>query len=133
MFCCGCPYEKNIHKYSFTPSQITLKYGSKNRPWVIGLNYPFSISMKVLGFAPAVVEKNAVLSRDIKDLHRHGSSFTWLIRIRRARLFGETGNLTCSRHLFTSVPIVKNNCLSVSFTSAKHVYSNHLLKEPCAP
>ena len=26
-FCCRCPYEK---KYSFTPSQSTLKYGSEN-------------------------------------------------------------------------------------------------------
>ena len=33
-FCCGCPYEKKIRNLVLLPSQITLKYGSENRPWV---------------------------------------------------------------------------------------------------
>ena len=37
-FCCECPYEKKKKKkFRFTPSQSTLKYGSKNRPWPKGL------------------------------------------------------------------------------------------------
>ena len=36
---------KKTHKNSFTPSQITLKYGSKNRPWFEGLNYASLISL----------------------------------------------------------------------------------------
>ena len=37
-FCCGCPYEeKKIKKFSVSPSQSTLKYGSENNPWRRGL------------------------------------------------------------------------------------------------
>ena len=34
-FFCGCPYEKKI--VCFTPSQSTLKFRPKNRPWTRGL------------------------------------------------------------------------------------------------
>ena len=37
LFVANAPIEKNNTKKSFTSSQITLKYGSKNRPWFEGL------------------------------------------------------------------------------------------------
>ena len=40
-FCCGCPYEK----YSSTPSKSTLKYGSKNRPFMRGFIFKTQLQL----------------------------------------------------------------------------------------
>ena len=37
LFIADAPMKKKIIKFSFTPSQCILKYGSKNRPWPKGL------------------------------------------------------------------------------------------------
>ena len=38
-FVADAPMKTKFKKFSFTPSQSTLKYGSKNRPWPKGLIY----------------------------------------------------------------------------------------------
>ena len=39
LFVADALMKKKIKKFSFTPSQSTLKYGSENRLWVRGLKY----------------------------------------------------------------------------------------------